>query len=201
MAACTHARPDLRLVPLLATPALADVAGIASVIDGDTIEVHGKLIRLHGIDAPESRQLCRLDGKPWQCGKDAANALADKIARRPVTCEDLGRDRYKRIIGRCAVAGEDLGAWMVSRGLALAYRRYSLDYADTEDDAQAARRGIWTSMDSGYYYQFLPPHEEAGTRTFLSVFIFSRQQAAPSATQDSGSSAMETGSPVDARNT
>ncbi len=79
---------------LIATPALADVAGVASVIDGDTMEVHGQRIRLHGIDAPESRQLCRLDGKPWQCGKDAANILADKIARRPVTCEDLGRDRY-----------------------------------------------------------------------------------------------------------
>ncbi len=130
---------------LLAIPALADVAGTASVIDGDTIEVHDQRIRLHGIDAPESRQLCRLDGKPWQCGKDAANALAEKIARRPVTCEDLGRDRYKRIIGRCTVAGEDLGEWMVQQGLALAYRRYSLDYVDEEADAQAARRGIWAS--------------------------------------------------------
>ncbi len=128
---------------LLATPALADVAGTASVIDGDTIEVHGQRIRLHGIDAPESRQLCRLDGKPWQCGKDAANALADKIARRPVTCEDLGRDRYKRIIGRCTVAGEDLGEWLVREGLSLAYRRYSLDYTNMEAAAQAARRSIW----------------------------------------------------------
>ncbi len=46
---------------LLATPALADVTGTASAIDSDTIEVHGQRIRLHGIDAPESRQLCRLD--------------------------------------------------------------------------------------------------------------------------------------------
>ncbi len=130
---------------LLATPALADMAGVASVIDGDTIEVHGQRIRLHGIDAPESRQLCRLDGKPWQCGKDAANALADKIGRRPVTCEDLGRDRYDRIIARCTVAGEDLEKWMVQQGLALAYRRYSLDYVDEEADARAARHGIWAS--------------------------------------------------------
>ncbi len=105
---------------LLATPALADVAGTATVIDGDTIEMHGQRIRFHGIDAPESRQLCRLNGKPWQCGKVAANALADKIARRPVTCEDLGRDRYDRIIARCTVAGEDLEKWMVANGWALA---------------------------------------------------------------------------------
>ncbi len=76
----------------------------------------------------------------------------DKIARRPVTCEDLGRDRYKRIIGRCTAAGEDLGAWMVSQGWALAYRRYSLDYVDEEADAQAARRGIWAG-------EFVPPWE------------------------------------------
>ncbi len=55
----------MRALCLIATPALADVAGVASVIDGDTIEVHGQRIRLHGIDAPEGRQLCRLDGKPW----------------------------------------------------------------------------------------------------------------------------------------
>ena len=122
---------------------LADVTGPARVIDGDTLEVQGERIRLHGIDAPESRQFCRLNGKPWQCGKDAANALAEKIARRPVTCEDLGRDRYDRIIARCTVAGEDLEKWMVSQGLALAYRRYSLDYVHEETDARAARRGIW----------------------------------------------------------
>ncbi len=60
-----------------------------------------------------------------------------------VTCDDLGRDRYKRIIARCTVAGEDMGAWMVLQGWALAYRRYSLDYVDEEVDAQAVRRGIW----------------------------------------------------------
>ena len=44
---------------LLTKPAATDVlAGVATVIDGDTLEIHGTRIRLHGIDAPESAQLC-----------------------------------------------------------------------------------------------------------------------------------------------
>ncbi len=137
---------------LLATPALADVAGPASVIDGDTIEVHGQRIRLHGIDAPESRQLCRLDGKPWQCGKDAANALADKIGRQSVTRKELDRDRYKRIVAKCMVVGEDIGEWLVTNGWAVAYYLYSYEYSRAEHRAKSARRGIWAG-------QFVKPWE------------------------------------------
>ena len=43
------------------------------------------------------------------------------------------------------MASEDINAWMVSQGLALAYRRYSLDYVDEEADAQVAGKGIWAS--------------------------------------------------------
>jgi endonuclease YncB( thermonuclease family) len=54
-----------------------DLVGQASVIDGDTIEIHGTRIRLWGIDAPESTQLCRNDDSDlYQCGRSAANALA-----------------------------------------------------------------------------------------------------------------------------
>ncbi|MCE3258163.1 MAG: nuclease, partial [Nitrobacter vulgaris] len=55
---------------LLSSGALADnVVGQASVIDGDTLEIHGIHIRLWGIDAPESSQLCRgEDSLQYRCG-------------------------------------------------------------------------------------------------------------------------------------
>ncbi len=132
---------------LLVAPAVAwgDIIGTASVTDGDTLEIHGERIRLHGIDAPESRQLCGLGGESWQCGKDAANALAEWIGRRPVTCEELDRDRYDRMVARCTVAGEDLGELMVSHGWAVAYYQYSYEYERAEHYAKTRRLGIWAS--------------------------------------------------------
>ena len=39
--------------------------------------------------------------------------------------------------------GEDLDAWLVRSGLAIAYRKYSTVYVEDEDSARNARRGLW----------------------------------------------------------
>jgi endonuclease YncB( thermonuclease family) len=66
------------LVPLLwSKSGMAEqITGRASIIDGDTLEIHGTRIRLWGIDAPEATQLCRGDDSlQYRCGAKAANAL------------------------------------------------------------------------------------------------------------------------------
>lgn len=132
--------------PVAATGASTDgdLNGVASVIDGDTIEVHGQRIRLHGIDAVESRQHCiEADGRAWRCGQAAAFALSDRIGRNPVRCETRDIDRYGRIVGVCFQGRVDLNEWMVAEGWAVAYRQYSLDYVAAEDKARRAVRGMW----------------------------------------------------------
>lgn len=146
--------PYLLLTGLLvsATQVIAEpIVGRASVIDGDTLDIRGVRIRLHGVDAPESAQLCQnIDGSPYRCGQKAALSLSDKIGTSNVSCEQKDVDRYQRIVAVCSLRGEDLNAWLVQEGHALAYRQYGTDYVSEEDGARKTKRGLWAGS-------FTPP--------------------------------------------
>ena len=131
----------------LATSALAqDIR----VIDGDTFEMDGEVIRLWGIDAPELDQLCAREGSAAtvevQAGQLAAVALASGIGR-VTRCETLDTDRFGRTIARCYWGnGEDLGGQMVRFGWAMDWPEYSNGaYADEQSIAQQEELGIWVS--------------------------------------------------------
>jgi endonuclease YncB( thermonuclease family) len=85
----------------------------ATIIDGDTLEIHGQGICLSGIDAPESDQLCPGDDSlPYRCCAEAANGLDRFIASRLVSHEQVDVDRYRRVVAFCSV-GVDLREWIV----------------------------------------------------------------------------------------
>jgi endonuclease YncB( thermonuclease family) len=128
------------------SPGFAErLAGQVSIIDGDTLEIHGTRIRLWGIDAPESSQLCRgEDSLRYRCGAKAANELDAFIARRPVDCSPVSLDQYRRTVAVCSIDGVDLAEWLVRNGLALDWPKYSKGkYDGAQRDAEHAGRGIW----------------------------------------------------------
>ncbi len=128
-----------------ASAAAGDIVGRATVTDGDTIRIREHRIRLHGIDAPESGQTCQdTAGRNYRCGQKAALALSDMIGQQTVSCEERDIDRYARIVAVCFAGGVDLNDWLVRQGWAVAYTRYSRDYAGAEDEANVERRGIWS---------------------------------------------------------
>ncbi|MCY4496955.1 MAG: thermonuclease family protein [Rhodospirillaceae bacterium] len=147
-----------------ATPVRADVSGWAEAIDGDTIVVAGTRIRLFGIDAPERLQVCQAGGELWLCGGLAKLRLQERLSGHTVVCEERDRDRHGRIVAVCRAGGEDLNAWMVSQGWALAYRKYSEAYVDEEARAESARAGVWRG-------EFVPPWDWRGGKRLPSARV------------------------------
>lgn len=121
--------------------------GRASVIDADTIEIHGQRIRIWGVDAPEGKQTCKdASGKDYRCGQVGSLALADYInSSQPIRCDYKDTDRYDRFVGQCfTAAGNDIAEWLAHQGHALDYRQYSKGkYAGAEAQAKANKAGIW----------------------------------------------------------
>lgn len=121
------------------------LTGPVTVIDGDTLKMGSKRIRLFGIDAPEGRQTCQTArGQDWWCGTEASRAMRSLAHGKAAICHQQDIDRYGRIVAICMVNGRDIGEALVEQGLAIAYRYFSKRYVPAEDRARQARRGMWS---------------------------------------------------------
>jgi endonuclease YncB( thermonuclease family) len=140
----------LRTICVFAFLAIASIAeaesisGVPRVVDGDTLVVGATKIRLEGIDAPETDQIClNLKGDHWTCGIEARDRLQAHIEGQVVVCLSNGIDVYQRSLATCSLKEEDLNGWMIREGWALAYLKYSSVYQQVEEDAREHQRGLW----------------------------------------------------------
>jgi endonuclease YncB( thermonuclease family) len=130
-----------------------------SVVDGDTlawrpprcalsmlgIACFGQRLRLYGVDAFESKQTCRdARGQVWRCGAVATARLHQLVESGDFAChvDHEFIDRHAREFAVCTAHGEDVGAVLVSEGLAFAYGR-GAQYLPYEASARVQRRGAW----------------------------------------------------------
>lgn len=155
----------LGLVPP-ASSAESAFTGVAHSIDGDSLYVGGREVRLFGIDAPEYHQTCTREGRPWACGAEAAKQLSALVTNKQVRCEQVDTDEHGRIVARCTAGPVDLNRTMVATGYATAYRYYSLDYASAEESARVHRRGIWAgTFEMPRQYRQEEAHSPQGEAT------------------------------------
>jgi endonuclease YncB( thermonuclease family) len=141
-------QPAAALILILSTSAAyaGTIEGRASVIDGDTIDIHGERIRILDIDAPELDQTCsvRGGGKSWSCGQWAARALSEWLSRYSVTCETMGTDNAGRWLANCDLAGVSIANWMAGHGWAVPNQDCACEEVrDASAHAKKTNAGIW----------------------------------------------------------
>lgn len=112
---------------------------VVGVTDGDTIKILTSerqqiKVRLYGIDAPEKKQ-------PY--GTAAKRYLSDLIVGKTVQIEELGKDRYKRVLGIVYLGGKDVNEILVLNGYAWAFTKYSKIYESQEWQARSNGFGLW----------------------------------------------------------
>lgn len=122
-------------------------------IDGDTIHLNGNKIRFSGIDAPEINQMCKKDEIDIPCGAIAKELLIKKIGNAVPTCILEDEDQYGRILGECYIKKESLSSYLVRKGFAFAYTRYSKKFVKDERFAIQNKLGMW-SMDFIFPWDF-----------------------------------------------
>ncbi len=132
-----------------------EIYGLPKVIDGDTVHINFKKIRLEGIDAPEIKQQCEKPylkisaligfkfSKNYFCGILSKKHLVNKINKSKIRCISTSRDKYKRYLATCYKEKINLNKWMVRNGYAVAYKRYSKDYLRDEKYAKENELGLW----------------------------------------------------------
>ncbi len=120
-------------------------AASVRVVDGDTLLLGERALRLSGLLSPERGQTCRTaNGVGFDCGATAAEALARLVRGHDLGCRVRGRDGFGRALGVCEAAGVEVNAALVSAGWALAG---DAGLAPLEQQARQDGRGLWSFPD------------------------------------------------------
>ncbi|MBN7798613.1 thermonuclease family protein [Parahaliea mediterranea] len=125
-----------------------EISSYARVNDDGTLKIDGYTIRLSGIHIPDTERTCQTYRVPPVCGPRAALALKFKIDGF-VRCEILSRNADRSLNGWCRVGaghfdeGEDLAAYLLRQGWAVALPDASVEYQTLEKIARSRGVGVW----------------------------------------------------------
>ncbi len=125
-----------------------EISSSARVNEDATLRIDGKTIHLYGIHVPDSGRQCTGNRRPFVCGSRASLALDFKI-QGFVRCEITERREDRSLVGQCRVnargsdSGEDLSAYLLDRGWAVALPDAPTEYHALEKIARHRGVGVW----------------------------------------------------------
>jgi endonuclease YncB( thermonuclease family) len=131
-----------------ATAGPRELSSYAVVQDDASLIIEGKRVHLYGIHIPDTGRDCRRYIRPVQCGSRAALALDFRI-QGFVKCQPQTRNADNSLNAICYVdrgpfdEGEDLAAYLLERGWALALPNAPFEYQAIEKIARHNNRGVW----------------------------------------------------------
>jgi len=131
------------------------IEGHAFVRDDGSLWIKNRVIVLFGIYLPPSGRQCRDWTSPIRCDSRSVLALDEKV-RGFITCFPEGEDQEGRIHAVCYVGrtsfnpGEDLGAYLIQNGWALALPNAPFEYHAMERLAEAQGQGLWGYLVDSY---------------------------------------------------
>jgi endonuclease YncB( thermonuclease family) len=125
-----------------------EISSSAIVNEDGTLRISGKTVHLYGIHIPDTDRTCKTWRVPPVCGSRAAVALEFKIDGF-VRCEIKDRLADGSVVGWCRVnssafdEGEDLSAYLLQQGWAVALPDAPFEYQTLEKIAQNRSFGVW----------------------------------------------------------
>jgi endonuclease YncB( thermonuclease family) len=121
----------------------AEISSYAFVQEDGSLRVSGYVVHLYGIYVPPSGHTCYSFVRPMPCGSRASLALDFKIGAEFVHCTERAKNSDGSITASCTARGEDLSAWMLQRGWAVALPDAPFEYAAMQEIARARGLGVW----------------------------------------------------------
>jgi len=130
----------------LQAQATGEMVSYARVMDDGSLIVKGRTIWLYGIYIPATDRTCRTYEFPVRCGPRSVLALDFKIEPHFVACDVQWENDDGSLTALCKVKDEDLSAWMLQSGWAVALPDAPFEYQVLEKIARTKGQGIWGTI-------------------------------------------------------
>jgi endonuclease YncB( thermonuclease family) len=121
------------------------ISGMPNVVDGDSLGIDGRLVRLAGIDAPEVDQLCYIGNMPQRCGVESRAWLAAQVEDTRLDCRIHYPDGAQRLVSTCWRNGSEINGMAIREGMAVVWVGAPSPYEGMQTEARARRLGVWAT--------------------------------------------------------